>query len=93
MMMNVQYRVAIKWVFCDFAKYEIGRNKILISQNNFVEILRNTFTISQNFVVFLVSQKKFRKISSNTYFADYDFAEISRNFAKHFVFREILSCY
>jgi len=51
-------RVATKWFFCDFAKYEIGRNKILISRYfakfrkmilpKFRETSRNTFSISRN---------------------------------------------
>ena len=78
-------------VFCDFAKYKIGQNKILISRN-FAEILRNTLSINsfakeilQNFVKYLFCEMilpkfretlfVFRKISSC-----YQFCE--RNFAK-----------
>ena len=47
-----------------------------------VDLEQNTFHISRNFLVLLVSQKKFRKISSNTYCAKWFW----QNFLKQFLY-------
>jgi len=60
-----------------------------ISRNDFAENSRDTFNIWQNFVVLLVSRKKFREILSNNYFAKWfcpNFAEFCETLL---VFREI----
>jgi len=62
----------------NFVKY-LFREIILMK---FREISRITFRISRNFVLFLVSRKKFREISSNIYFAKW----FCRNFAKYFAY-------
>jgi len=76
-------------IFCrviSFAK-EILRNFVIylfreMILPKFREFSRNTFWISQNFIVLIVSRKKSREISSNTYFTKW-FAEILLNFAKY----------
>ena len=59
--------------------------QILILRNDFDKISRNTFCVLQNFVVFLVSRKNLGEVFQilNSHKA---FAEISRNFAKHFLY-------
>jgi len=77
--LHVLSRVATKWVFCDFAKYESGRNDILISRNfakyflyfaKFRRVLSFAKGISRNFVKYLFREMispKFREISRNTF--------------------------
>ena len=62
-------------VFCDFAKYKIEQNKILILQNfaKFHRVISFTKEIFEKFCQILILQNDFAKILQNTFCILQDF--------------------